>query len=184
MHVVIEGEKSIPGVIGMKPIHLQGASLLNPVKMDSLYIDVGADSDKDLKGTIELGDPISFDTQFEDFGHLWKAKAFDDRVGCSIMMDILKENQVPEFDTWFVFATQEEVGLRGSAVASYQVKPDLAIVLEGTTACDIPLVERNRYTTQLGKGPAISIAHNGLVFPKKIFTYLKTTAENHHIPTK
>jgi len=180
--VTIHGKKTISGVMGIMPIHLQKNSIMEPVKLDSLYIDVGASSDKELQDQIQIGDPIVFQTTFEDYGHLWKAKAIDDRVGCSIMIDILKQNITPEYDTWFVFATQEEVGLRGSRTATYQIKPDFSIVLEGTTACDIPLVERNRYTTQLGHGPAISIAHNGFVFSKKVFDYLKSVAENHQIP--
>ncbi|MCK5848132.1 MAG: M42 family peptidase [Caldisericia bacterium] len=180
-NVKILGKETLSGVIGIQPIHLQ-KSVLSPIKMDSLYIDCGANSDTELNGKIEIGDYITFITKFSQLGDLWEGKAFDDRVGCSIMIDILKENITPEFDTWFVFATQEEVGLRGSITASYHIKPDFALVLEGTTACDIPLVERNRYTTQLGKGPAISIAHNGLVFGKKVFTFLKNIAEQKQIP--
>jgi putative aminopeptidase FrvX len=180
--VKIVGKKTLNGVVGIMPIHLQKNGIMDPIKMDSLYIDVGASSDKDLQGSIECGDPIVFATQYEEYGQLLKAKAFDDRVGCSIMIDMLKQDITPAYDTWFVFATQEEVGLRGSATATYQIKPDFAVVLEGTTACDNPLVERNRYTTQLGKGPAISIAHNGFVFSKKIFDFFKSVAEKHHIP--
>jgi putative aminopeptidase FrvX len=182
--VVVLGKEKLNGVISTRPIHVQrGPELDTPVTRDRLFIDVGAKSDEELKGKVELGDPIGFATKFETMGNrTFKGKAFDDRVGCAVLAGLIEKNITPEYDTWFVFAVQEEVGLRGSKVASFRIQPDLAFVIEGTTACDIPLVERSRYTTQMGKGPAIVVAHNGLMFQKKVIQFMESTAKISGIP--
>ena len=181
--VIVLGKEKLPGIISTRPIHIQrGPEFDTPISRDKLYIDVGANSSDELKGKIELGDPIGFDTTFERLGNVFKGKAFDDRVGCAVLADLINKEITPEFDTWFVFAVQEEVGLRGSQTASYRIQPDLAFVIEGTTACDIPMVERARYTTQMGKGPAIVLAHHGLVFQKKVIQFMEGIAKIHNIP--
>jgi len=142
--VVILGKEKIPGVIGYKPIHLQRGDFDQPVTKEKLFIDVGANSPEEIRGKIELGDPIAFRTTCEVTGTLIRGKALDDRVGCALMIKLIEEQLPPEYDTWFVFATQEEVGLRGSKTAAYRIQPDLAIVLEGTTASDLPCLDRKR----------------------------------------
>jgi endoglucanase len=181
--VLIHGKETLNGVIGIKPIHLQGSQeLLQAIKKDSLYIDTGYGSSDELKKIIQLGDSITFDTPFSSHGKLWKAKAFDDRAGCAIMLETLNKNIQADFDTYYVFGVQEEVGLRGSQIAAQRIKPDLAFVFEGTTASDIPLVEAHRWTTRLGCGPAITIAHNGLVFQSSLLQTLSSLAQEHNIP--
>jgi tetrahedral aminopeptidase len=182
--VIVLGKEKLPGIISTRPIHLQkGPELETPITRDRLYIDVGANSNDELKGKIELGDPISFDTTFERLGtQTLKGKALDDRVGCAVLAELIMKDITPEYDTWFVFAVQEEIGLRGSRTASFRIQPDLAFVIEGTTACDIPMVERSRYTTQMGKGPAIVVAHNGLVFQKKVIQFMESIAKINGIP--
>jgi len=182
--VVVIGKEKLSGVISTRPIHVQrGPEFDTPISRDRLYIDVGANSADELQGKIELGDPIAFDTKFERFGpHTFKGKAFDDRVGCAVLAELIEKEIVPEYDTWFVFGVQEEVGLRGSKVASFRIQPDLAFVVEGTTACDIPMVERPRYTTQMGKGPSIVVAHHGLVFQKKVIQWMENIAKLGGVP--
>jgi len=182
--VYVLGKEKLAGVISTRPIHVQkGPEYDTPIPRDRLYIDVGAKSDDELKGKIELGDPIGFDTKFEQLGEsTYKGKAFDDRCGCAVLSALIEKDMTPEYDTWFVFAVQEEVGLRGSRTAAFRIQPDLAFVIEGTTACDIPMVERSRYTTQMGKGPAIVVAHNGLVFQKKVIQFMESTAKINGIP--
>jgi len=181
--VLIHGKETIPGVIGIKPIHLQNSQdLLQAVKKESLYIDTGYGSSEELKRIIQLGDSITFDTPFSPHGKLWKAKAFDDRAGCAVMLEALSKNIQVDFDTYYVFGVQEEVGLRGSQIAAQRIQPDLAFVFEGTTASDIPLVDAHRWTTRVGFGPALTIAHNGLVFQDSLLKTLSGLAQENHIP--
>lgn len=180
--VWVLGREKLPGVIGFKPIHLQRADVEQPITKDKLYIDVGANSAEELKGKVELGDPIAFQTQCEITEAVIRGKALDDRIGCALLLEMLERTEQPDYDTWFTFVTQEEVGLRGSKVAAYRTQPDIAFILEGTTASDLPILERKRYTTRLNQGPVIVVTHNGLVIQPNVIQFLETTAKSNNIP--
>jgi putative aminopeptidase FrvX len=154
---VLVGEKKIPGVIGCKPVHMQEKEERNSnIKLKSLYIDIGAEKKEEAEKLAPLGDSIAFLSEYIEFGDdCIKAKALDDRVGCYILMEALKETY--EFDLYACFTVQEEIGLRGSEVAAYLVNPDIALVLEGTTCSDVPGVEKHDYSTTLGEGVALTI---------------------------
>ncbi|MDK2810922.1 MAG: hypothetical protein PWR27_1631 [Petroclostridium sp.] len=154
---VVIGDNRIPGVIGLKAIHLQEpGERKQAVKVKNLYIDIGAKNKEDAEKKVNLGDYIGFDSSCVEFGNnLVKAKALDDRVGCAILIEMLKERY--PFDLYACFTVQEEVGLRGAGVAAYTVSPDLALVVEGTTCSDVPGAEEHEHATTLGHGPAVSI---------------------------
>ena len=145
------------GVIGAKAIHLQKRlERQKALSFDQLYIDIGAKSKEDAASKVKLGDYAYFMTKCEPFGEgLYKGKAFDDRVGCAILVELLKQDY--DFPLVAAFTVQEEVGLRGAKVAAYHVAPDFAIVIEGTVAADVSDREEEGWVTELGKGPACSL---------------------------
>lgn len=133
---VFIGKEKIPGVIGVKPIHLlESSERLKTIKIDDLYIDIGAKNKEEALKYVAQGDYICFDSSFKLSGNIVISKALDDRIGCFVLIDLLKKD-LP-FDVYFSFVVQEEIGLRGSTVASYKINPDSAIVVETTTAADI-----------------------------------------------
>lgn len=153
---VAVGEKKIPGVIGMKAIHLQKRSERESVpEIKSLYIDIGAKSKAEAKEKAALGDYVSFATEFSEFGDgKIKAKAIDDRAGCAVLAEQIKK--VPVYDTWFCFLVQEEVGLRGARIAANRIEPDAALVLEATTCSDVYGCREHEYVTSLGGGVVLT----------------------------
>ncbi len=167
---VLVGDSRVPGVIGAKAIHLQSAADMQKVLgYDKLYIDVGVKTKDEALKLCPVGAYAMFDSEYVEFGdELVKAKALDDRVGCLALLRALRESAY-EGDLTCAFTVQEEVGLRGAEVAGYRVKPDLAIVLEGTTSNDLGDVPDHMKVTRVGKGVAISfmdrtsIADKGLV---------------------
>lgn len=176
------GPKAIPGVIGYKSIHLQDkAERENAVKMKSLYIDIGAKDREQAEGFVTLGDYAAFAGEPVLFGNnRLKAKALDDRVGCVIQMELLKE--VWPFELVACFTVQEEVGLRGARVAANGVQPDIAIILEGTTCADVPGVKDHEVSTALGKGPAISFADRTSIGDRELIDHFALTAQEEGIP--
>lgn len=181
--VTICGSKDIPGVIGVRPIHIQKREEFeNPIEKEGLYIDVGANSSEELTGKVEIGDPIYFNSKFEKIGNLVKGKAFDDRAGCAVIYELISKNLVPDYDTYFVFAAQEEVGIRGSKISAFKIEPSVAFVFEGTSASDTPLAERSRWSTQINKGPVITYMHQGLVIQKRIISFIEGIARENNIP--
>lgn len=179
---VFVGPVRVLGVIGSKAIHLTTAEQRKKLpKFSEMYIDIGAKDKKDAESMVQLGDTAAFDDSLIRFGEGYiKAKAIDDRVGCAAMLELI-ESQLP-CDCWFAFTVQEEVGCRGAAVAARSVQPDVALVLEGTTAADIPGVSGADCVCSLGKGVVIPFMDKGTIYDREMYGTLCRLADENAIP--
>ena len=179
---VVLGSDRVPGIISLKAIHLTDKAELKKVpKTDSLYIDIGAGSREEALKKVPLGTYGSFVSQPEEFGDgFFKARAIDDRIGCAIMLELLKE-ELP-LDVTFAFTAQEEVGTRGAFGAAFSVTPQVALVLETTTAADLPGVDSHRRVCAPGKGPVISYMDGSTIYDRGLFEDLRRLAEDNGIP--
>jgi putative aminopeptidase FrvX len=176
------GPEHIPGVIGIKPIHLLKADEREEVpKADDLVIDIGAKSKDEAKSLAPLGTCATFATRFRELGPTVGGKAFDDRAGCAVLAELLSGDAL-HFDLHAAFTVQEEVGLRGARVAAYAIEPDCAFALEGTIADDIPKDKDVSPTTELGKGPAITMMDRSFIADRRLVELLTGTAEELGIP--
>ena len=166
-----------PGVVGIKAVHLSTKDeRKNVPKTQDLYIDIGAKDKEDAEKLVSPGDYAVFDSEFTVFGDGYvKARALDDRIGCAIMLTLLKEDLA--FDTHFVFTVQEEVGLRGATVATYRINPHSALVIEGTTAADIPEMKGAMQVCNLGAGPVIGCMDRSTIYDKEYLAKLFSLAE-------
>mgnify|MGYP004701086591 FL=1 len=179
---VVLGPDRVPGIISLKAIHLTDKAELKKVpKTDSLYIDIGAGSREEALKKVPLGTYGSFVSQPEEFGDgFFKARAIDDRIGCAIMLELLK-GELP-LDVTFAFTAQEEVGTRGAFGAAFSVTPQVALVLETTTAADLPGVDSHRRVCAPGKGPVISYMDGSTIYDRGLFEDLRRLAEDNGIP--
>ena len=179
---VVLGENEIPGLIGLKAIHLVSSEEEKKVpKTDALYIDIGAKDREEAEKLVPPGTYGSFVGPPQEFGQgFLKAKAIDDRIGCAIMLELLKED-LP-LDVTFAFTAQEEVGTRGAFGTAFSVSPEVALVLETTTAADLPGVGGARRVCAPGKGPVISYMDGATIYDRDLFENLRRLAEEHGIP--
>ncbi|MCL1993724.1 MAG: M42 family peptidase [Spirochaetes bacterium] len=178
--LVFVGKDKIPGVIGIKPIHLEKSADKAP-EVDSLYIDIGLDKKEEVEKLVNLGDFVAFEAGYVEFGdHKVKAKALDDRVGCAAIIETLKSGVKHRLTG--IFCTQEEVGLRGSAVAANNLSADLVLNLEGTICADIEGVDEQHRVTTLGAGPCLSLADSTSVYQTKYIEEIIAVAEKSGIP--
>lgn len=179
---VLIGKNACPGVLGIKAIHLQEVEeRKNAVKVKQMYIDIGAVSREEAGQAVSLGDYAVFDSKYVEFGKdKVKAKALDDRAGCAMLVELIKQEY--DYDIYTCFSVQEEVGLRGAEVLGYSINPDIAIVVEGTTCSDVPDVDEHLYTTEMGKGPAITIMDASSYANKELVEMLVKTAQKNDIP--
>lgn len=180
------GAGKLPGVIGMKPIHLiKGAERESVVKIDSLRIDIGATSRDAAARSVKPGDRATFATAFANLGPTVRGKAFDDRAGCATLIEILRGKSYP-VELICAFTVQEEVGTRGAKIAGFAVDADAAIVLDCTPAGDLPALEDGeenaQYNTRLGFGPAIYTFDKSTIYDKRLIKHLTGTAEAKNIP--
>lgn len=172
-------EKKIRGVIASKAIHLQTKEEReHHTKLSDLYIDVGASSKEQALSLVQIGDCATFDSDFTVFGddsNRIKCKALDDRAGCAILIELLRDikKNAPSLNCNLAicFTTREETGLSGASVASYSCAPDYAIILETTTVADLPSVEETRRVASLGGGTVISLLDRGSIYDRDFIRY-------------
>ena len=151
----------VDGIIGIKAVHLQSKDeRTKVVSYEDMYIDIGAENKEDAQKYAKSGDYIAFKSEFTRLhNRRFKGKAIDDRAGCAVMMELMKDKY--DVDLYFCFTVQEETGLRGARVLSRRIDPDIALILEATTASDVAFSKKNLYGTHLGKGPVITMMDRG-----------------------
>jgi endoglucanase len=189
--VVVRTEKGdIPGVIAAKPPHLLSPDEMKKVvEKKFMFIDIGATSKKEAEGMgVRIGDPV---VPFSGFsvirdGKLGMGKAFDDRIGAFIAMEVVRrlaEQKVKHPNTVYGAATvQEEVGSRGAATVAHMVDPDVAIVLEVDIAGDVPGVQPQEAPTKMGKGPSILTFDSSMIPNQALKQFVIDTAKKAKIP--
>lgn len=166
---VLVGKSAIPGVIGLKPIHLLEKDETDKLpKAEELLIDIGAVDKKQAEALVSIGDRAVFQSDFIEFGDGFiKAKALDDRAGCALLIELICGTL--EYDCYFAFTVQEENGCIGGITAAYSVEPDIGIAVETTTAGDIALAPDHKKVCRLGAGPVVSFMDRGTVYDMGLF---------------
>lgn len=173
------GKNGLSGVVGSKAIHkLSAEEREKAPKISDLYIDFGAADKVEAEKYVSAGECVYFDSEFMEFGNnRIKSKAIDDRAGCALMLRLIEEE--PEYDTFFVFNVQEEIGLRGSTVSAFSLQPDIAIVLEATTAADIDGADGAAKVCTINGGPVVSFMDRSTMYDKELHkTAFETAKEN------
>lgn len=162
------------GVIGAEKLEDRSKT----PSFDKLFIDVGA---KDKESCpVRVGDLGVFTRPFEDRGKRLIAKAMDDRIGCAVILQTLRDLKESPHDVYFVFTVQEEVGLRGASTSGYGIAPDLALAVDVTLTGDTP--EAPTMAVALGDGPAIKVKDGGMLAHPGVKNWMIETAEANGIP--
>ncbi|PVX23078.1 MAG: peptidase M42 [Candidatus Bathyarchaeum sp.] len=183
--VIVHTDKGpLNGVIGSKPVHIQKEEERKKViDADRLFIDVGAkDKQEAEKMGVQVGDVVSFDTKFARLGNnVVLGKAFDDRVGCAVLVEVLRKLPKLDCNVYAVGTIQEEVGLRGATIAAFQIKPDVAIAVDASVAGDMPGVGEGEAPAKMGEGPVVTVADAGLIVHPKLLRVLIDSAKQNKI---
>lgn len=176
------GPNRVPAVVGMKPVHLTTRKEREKIPArDKLYLDIGCADANAARAVVELGDVAVFSDDVQEFGAgLLKAKAIDDRVGCAVLLALLRE-ELP-MDVTFAFTVQEEVGTRGALGAAFSARPEIALIVEGTTAADLPGLTGGQRVCSVGKGPVLPYMDGGTIYDRSLFLLLRRLAEENGIP--
>ena len=156
---------SVLGVVGAKSGHLQPLRERSRVpEAQNLCVDVGASTAKDVARLgIQIGDPIAFVSPLTELNHpdILTGKAIDDRLGCAVLLAAMRRLRAGTHSTTITCAitTQEEVGMRGAAVAAYNARPDCAVVVDTAMSGDTPDVDFEREVPfGIGAGPVLFLA--------------------------
>ncbi len=149
------------------------------IKMDKCYVDIGACSREDALTKIDIGMTARFDGDTFMMGDFIVSKALDDRLGCYMLIEAIKTLAGSPNEIYFVFTTQEEVGLRGARVCGFDINPDIAIAVDIVTAADTPCC--SHFGTALGEGVGIKLRDASAICSKKVVDALIDTAEQNGI---
>ena len=170
------GPQKINGVVNSKPVHLiKDDERKKCPPIDTLSIDIGADSKEETEKYVSVGDMIVFNAPYENKNGRVISKAIDDRFGCFVLIEMIKSEL--EYDMYFSFVVQEEVGLRGARAAAFTVAPDCALVVEATTASDVPFAENEKRVCAVGEGAVISFMDNSTIYDREYYKIAFECAE-------
>ncbi|MFQ6102477.1 MAG: M42 family metallopeptidase [Anaerolineae bacterium] len=147
-------------------------------KFEQLYLDVGGTSRDDCP--VHVGDAAVFVRPFTVQSTRLIAKAMDDRIGCAVLIETLRRLERTPHEVYFVFAVQEEVGLRGARTSAYGIDPDVAIAVDVTGTGDTP--ECQPMAVELGKGPAVKVQDRGMIAHPAVRDLLVQRAQEANIP--
>jgi putative aminopeptidase FrvX len=161
------------GTTGVLGIEEKRSDVDKVPKFEQLYIDVGATSRDGCP--VRVGDAAVFVRPFVAQDTRLIAKAMDDRIGCAALIETLRRLKKTPHDLYFVFTTQEEVGLRGARTSVYGIEPDLAIAVDVTLTGDTP--ESKPMAVELGKGPAVKVQDGGMIAHPQVRDLLVRRAE-------
>ena len=195
-HVDEKGFLRFSNIGGLRPLNLNGSrvrfadgtvgvigleKLDEPAKLPGLerfYLDIGAKDKASVR--VKVGDTACFFRPFEEVGGRLVSKAMDDRVGCAVLLQVLRDLGDSPHDVHAVFTVQEEVGLRGATTSGFGVDPEVAIAVDVTDTGDTP--ECSPMAVHLGKGPAIKVRDSGMLAHVGVKDWLVRTAEGAGIP--
>ena len=179
----------IIGIVGSRPPHILSAEERKKVvEKKDMFIDVGASSKKEAEEVfgIKPGDPIMPVCPFAKMKNpkLLLGKAWDDRVGCALFVDVIKDLKKTKHPNtvYGVGTVQEEVGLRGARTSVNAVAPDVCLVADVGIAGDIPGAKPEEVISKLGKGPVINVYDGGMIPNLKLRDLAIETARKHKIP--
>jgi putative aminopeptidase FrvX len=188
--VVHTAKGSFPGIIGSKPPHLMQADERNKmVKIHEMFVDIGATSREDAEETFGVvpGDPVVPDSSFTTLrdGALLAGKAWDDRVGCALAVEVARLIGDDHPNTLIACGTvAEEMGLRGAQTAAAAAKPDVALVLESGIAGDVPGMKSEETAERLGKGPTVFFRESAALPSRRLRELVLAVAAEEDIPVQ
>jgi putative aminopeptidase FrvX len=186
--VILGSKGPVSAVTGIRDIHVMAdADLSKPMGREQIFLDLGVKSAAEVAALgIQAGDPVAPDAPFTVLNetHRYLGKAFDDRIGCAVVIEVLRRlvaeghpNQL------FVAATtQEETGLRGARTAANLIQPDIGIAIEGGVSGDIPISQAEESQSHLGGGPSMFLYDHYEQPNRRLVAFIRETAKAEKIP--
>ncbi|OHW62955.1 putative aminopeptidase YsdC [Andreesenia angusta] len=161
------------GTVGV--IDKNGKAKTDKLKLEDLFIDIGADGKEEAEKAVEIGDSAVYVSDYHEDEKRIISGALDNRIGCYMGIEALKRLKESENDIYMVFTVQEELGLRGATTAAYAIEPEFGLALDITGSGDTP--EDGRLAVGLGKGAAIKLKDRGIVVDPRVKNYMVDMAK-------
>jgi putative aminopeptidase FrvX len=185
---ILTKKGDVTGVIGSKPPHiLSPEARKKPYEIKDMFIDIGASSKEEAEEFgVRPGDSIVpyFEFTVMKNEKMLLAKAWDNRIGCAIAIDVLRQLKDVKHPNivYGVGDVQEEVGLRGAKTATHAIQPDIGFAVDVGIAADTPGISEKEAVGKLGDGPQIILYDASMVSHKGLRDFVVETAEKNNIP--
>jgi endoglucanase len=179
-HMLI-GQRVVFGNGAEGSIGTERVDEIKDLKIDKMFIDIGARTAAWAREKVEVGDMATFQRGLSDMGGRVAAKAMDDRIGCVVIAETLRRLGESPHDIHAVFTVQEEVGLRGARTSAYGIDPDFGLAFDVTGVGDTPRA-RSIVNMELGNGACIKAKDASLIVPPAVKNLLVRTAKDNGIP--
>lgn len=168
------------GVIGV--VSMEGKDCTASGPISKFFIDIGTGSREETEELISPGDNCIFYAPAVELANdIISSPYLDNRVSCAVLIEVLRSLKTLQYDAYFVFTTQEEVGLRGAKAAAFGIMPDLGIAIDVTGTGDI-INPAHIMSVKLGAGPTVKIKDASVICSPMVRRLLEQTAEKHQIP--
>lgn len=171
------------GTCGVVGFETKTVESMEKLKMDHLFVDIGARSRTEAEEKVAVGDLAMFVQTPVELGSRMACGYMDDRIGCAVLVETFKRLHDSPYDLYAVFTVQEEVGAHGARVSSYAITPEMALALDVTPAADTPEASPT-CSVSLGKGPAIKVKDQSLLAHPKVRRWLQDAAKKAGIATQ
>lgn len=149
-------------------------------KLEKMYIDIGATSREDAEKLVQVGDLAVFVGETVEQNGKIISKSLDDRVGCAILVKLAQSKTKTDNEIYYVFTTQEEVGLRGARTAAFGIVPDMALAIDVCDTGDTPSCKP--MSVHLGDGPTVKIKDRSIISHPEVKDRLINAAKKKKIP--
>ncbi|KOO46875.1 M42 family metallopeptidase [Priestia koreensis] len=185
---IVTAKGDVTGIIGSKPPHiLPPEARKKPVDIKDMFIDIGASSREEaMEFGVRPGDQVVpyFEFTVMNNEKMLLAKAWDNRIGCAIAIDVLKnlKDEAHPNVVYGVGTVQEEVGLRGAKTSANLIQPDIAFGVDVGIAGDTPGISSKEAASKMGDGPQIILYDASMVSHKGLRDLVTNTADELNIP--
>lgn len=178
--------RKILGVIGSKPPHrMKPAEKKKVMEYEDMFIDIGASNREEAEELVNVGDPITIKAEYAELeNEMMMGKAMDNRVGCAILIEVMKRART-DATLYGVGTVQEEVGLKGARTSAYSINPDMALALDVTISGDHPGIKEDEAPAKAGKGPCIILTDasgRGIITHPQVKELVLEVAREEDIP--
>ncbi len=174
---ITHGERVVfkDGTVGIA--YAEATADMGKLKLEKIFVDIGAKNKEEALKVAQIGDVCVYGSNFNESEHTINVGAIDDRIGCFVIMEAIKNLAKVENDCYFVFTVQEEVGIRGGKTSAFKINPDVGLAVDITSSGDTPGAKR--FKISLHDGVAIKVRDNSLLsHPKVNETLVNTCKEN------
>lgn len=151
--------------------------------MADLYLDIGATTQEEAEQLVQIGDVAVFNTSVMQVQNMLVGPYLDNRISCLVLLEAMAQLTACSNDLYFVFSSQEEVGLRGAKTAAWAIDPDYGVAVDVTGEDGVPGAKHTA-SSLAGKGAAVKVMDRSVICHPQMVDLLMNLAQEYHIPAQ